>query len=128
MAVGKHRHKLFSEIVAEDPSYAVWASELQSPTESMQKFQAYLLKHELADLESQEQPPKRRRVDAEDLGTGQAETGSLECKICYSRAINAVFKNGGHLVACWGCSGRCDKCPICRVTVRPGDTIRTFTA
>ena len=128
MAVGKHKHKLFREIVDEDPSYCVWASELQSPTESMQKFQAYLLKHELADLESQEQTPKRRRVDAEDPVTGQAETGSLECKICYSRAINVVFRNCGHLVACAFCADRCDKCPICRVPIRPGDIIRTFTA
>jgi hypothetical protein len=45
MPLEKHRFKLYSEIVEDDPSYCVWASELVSPTDAMQRFQIYLKQH-----------------------------------------------------------------------------------
>ena len=128
MAVGKHRNKLFREIVDEDPAYCAWASELLSPTNAMLRFQAYL-KQQGVDVDAQERPHKRRRcADAGEPTAQQTTPGSPECKICYNRNINAVFASCGHLVACFECATRCDKCPICRVQVRPNEIIRTFTA
>lgn len=103
------------------------ASELQSPTDSMRRFQAYL-KQQWAD-DSVEQAPKRRRADVKEPAVPQqGDPAATDCKICYGRAINAVFAGCGHLVCCLTCAYRVDKCPICRVQVGPNDIIRTFTA
>ena len=126
MAVGKHRHNLFREIVDEDPAYCVWANDLPSPTVAMQKFQSWLKRHR-TDVPDEQEGSKRRRV-VEEEPAHQGGPAALECKVCYTRGIDAVFAACGHLVCCMACAARVDRCPICRVPVRSGDIIRTYTA
>ena len=126
MAVGKHRLKLFREIVDEDPAYCVRADDLPSPTVAMQKFQSWLKRHR-TDVPDEQEGSKRRRV-VEEEAEHREGPAALECKVCYARDINAVFAACGHLVCCMTCAARVDRCPICRVPVRSGDVIRTYTA
>ena len=103
--------------------------DLVSPTEAMQRFQEYLSK-QVESNDAAESPPKRPRCEAaaEEPSLQQSGSAAPECKICYCRGINAVFAGCGHLVCCLVCAYRVDKCPICRVQVRPNEIIRTFTA
>ena len=101
--------------------------DLVSPTEAMQRFQEYLRK-QIESTDAAEGPPKRQRCEtAAEEPLQQSGSAAPECKICYCRGINAVFAGCGHLVCCLVCAYRVDKCPICRVQVRPNEIIRTFT-
>ena len=129
MPVGKYKLRTYREIVDEDAPYCIWVSELSAPTDAMRKFQTYLDKQQIETHSvASERPAKRQRC--EDAGdeepSAQLPATTPECKICYSRSINAVFAGCGHLVCCLVCAYRVDKCPICRVPVR--EVIRTYTA
>ena len=103
--------------------------DLVSPTEAMQRFQEYLIKQGIESTDAAESPSKRQRCEAaEEPSLQQNGSAAPECKICYCRGINALFAGCGHLVCCLVCAYRVDKCPICRVRVRPHEIIRTFTA
>ena len=82
MAVGKHKNKLFGEIVDEDPAYCVWASQLVGATDAMVRFQTFLKRH-LDEVARAEPAPQRRRTDVEEPSPGQRDEPSMpECVIC----------------------------------------------
>jgi hypothetical protein len=45
------------------------------------------------------------------------DTTLTECAVCYDAPKSMVFVPCGHFYTCATCSKKCDKCPICRVSV-----------
>ena len=42
LQIGKHRLRLFNEMIRDDPDYADWAASLEAPSELMIGFQKYV--------------------------------------------------------------------------------------
>ncbi len=47
-----------------------------------------------------------------------------ECKSCYENPACATNTDCGHVIFCYDCLSKCDKCPICRVNI--GDVLKLY--
>ena len=105
--VGKHRGRLFGDILEQDPDYSEWAASLQDPSKAMMGFQKFVQNRR-----------KRPREVGDDI-----------CSICMDSPIDSAFIPCGHQAACIDCARRLHgnaPCPICREPI--ADVLQTFLA
>ena len=101
----------------------------------MKSFQEFLDVMEVVRDSSgseEETPPSappakapRRFVTKEEPGDQDELSIAKTCAICFERPVRTIFANCGHMLCCVQCSLKCDKCPVCRVSVE-GNVVRVF--
>ena len=70
LTVGKFRGRYFNEVLAQDPAYCVWVSQLRDPTRCFREFQTYLA---TVGVVNPEPPPD----DEDSEGSSDGEYGDV---------------------------------------------------
>ncbi|THU69110.1 hypothetical protein C4D60_Mb08t10970 [Musa balbisiana] len=76
----------------------------------------------LVRLKAKIQEMKEREIDS----SGNGETNSHVCKVCFESPTAAVLLPCRHFCLCKSCSLACSECPLCRTRI--ADRIITFTS
>ena len=127
LTCGRHKWMFFDEVWETARDYCYWATSLDEPSPSMNAFAQYIqyrcdeedaaasesiievncTSDEVEEKESATKKPRTVSYDAPEAPP------TLECKICLSKTIKAVFVPCGHMT-CTTCGEKFEKCPFCR--------------
>ena len=75
LTVGKFRGRYFNEVLAQDPAYCVWVSQLRDPTRCFREFQAYLAT--VGILNPEPPPPDDDESEGEESSDAEYDVGWL---------------------------------------------------